>query len=160
MWPTGQANDGPYFRWPQGQPWPKGWKPDGCSLPPGVHLSYMHELNPVCIAHDICYHCIGTPGWNLNDKYKCDNIMRALGHSICSAVFPDCTPFEWLIGTITCNRYNCGRTVDIMYTCLSMNNWVSPTTTSINCRNDNMPIEFTLKAFKMGGTSPGNGARN
>ncbi len=86
--------------------------------------------------------------------------MRNLGHSICSAVFPECTALEWFIGTITCNRYNCGRTVDIMYAGLSMNNWVSPTTTSINCRNDNMPIEFTSKAYKMGGTSPTNGARN
>jgi hypothetical protein len=57
------------------------WLPtNGCTGMNGAQ--YQWELNPACNAHDVCYYCRDTPGWNL-DKGKCTDILLENGYAIC-----------------------------------------------------------------------------
>jgi hypothetical protein len=150
-WPIWNANDqGVYYQMPRGLATngarTSSWLGvDGCSAMGGAQ--YMPELNPVCNAHDICYYCMATPGWGL-DQLVCDNIMKKSCHKVCDDIYP---------GFIaTWNRNLCGHTCDIMYDGLRLGNTFNiaglADKVGYNCitGNHKYPRSYTEKPFKAG----------
>ena len=113
------------------------WLPtDGCTGMGGAQ--YQWELNPACNAHDVCYYCTGTPGWNLNTE-KCTAILLANAHAIC-----DATQDWW-------NKIWCHETANM----LSFSLFIPPGGTG-DCVNGphKIPYEYATKPFRAG--FPGN----